>query len=132
MLIITMAHYVPTTGFENFTGALSKKKIQGVNKMTVTRRKPIKDPITEEVVAQGPKEIYVQERRDYDEHPMTLAETKQREKWKDACRLTSVIIRDKSHPRFMELYQRWREHIQTAENPMQFPNFVRVFLSREQ
>lgn len=28
-------------GFENFTGALSKKKIQGVYHMTVTRRKKV-------------------------------------------------------------------------------------------
>ena len=40
-----MAHYVPSDGFENFTGALSKKKIQGVNHMTVTRRKRVKDPL---------------------------------------------------------------------------------------
>ena len=52
-----MAHYVPTDGFENFTGALSKKKIQGVNHMTVTRRKKVKDPLTGEVVGFGPKEI---------------------------------------------------------------------------
>ena len=58
-----MAHYVPTDGIENFTGALSKKKIQGVNHMTVTRRKKVKDPLTGEVVGLGPKEIYAQERR---------------------------------------------------------------------
>ena len=40
-----MAHYVPSDGFENFTGALSKKKIQGVHHMTVTRRKKVKDPL---------------------------------------------------------------------------------------
>ena len=34
-----MAIYVPSDGFENFTGAWSKKKIQGVDHMTVTRRK---------------------------------------------------------------------------------------------
>ena len=50
-----MAHYVPSTGIENFTGALSKKKIQGVNHMTVTRRKKVKDPLTGEVVGLGPK-----------------------------------------------------------------------------
>ncbi len=37
---------VPSDGFENFTGALSKKKIQGVHRMTVTRRKKVKDPLT--------------------------------------------------------------------------------------
>ena len=52
-----MAHYTATTGLEEFTGALSKWKVQGVNDMTVTRRKPIKDPLTGEVVGLGPKEI---------------------------------------------------------------------------
>ncbi|MBR6829586.1 MAG: hypothetical protein IKM83_03100, partial [Paludibacteraceae bacterium] len=54
-----MAHYRATTGLEEFTGALSKRKVQGVNKMTVTRRKPIRDPLTGDVVGLGPKEIYI-------------------------------------------------------------------------
>ena len=66
-----MAHYVPAAEFEQLTGALSKKKIQGVNHMTVTRRKKVKDPLTGEVVGLGPKEIYRQERRDYKEKPLT-------------------------------------------------------------
>ena len=52
-----MAHYKATTGLDEFTGALSKRKVQGVNDMTITRRKPIKDPLTGEVVGLGPKEI---------------------------------------------------------------------------
>lgn len=126
-----MAHYKPTDGFGYFTGALSKKKIQGVDHMTVMRRKRVKDPITGEVVGLGPKEIYAQQRRDYDEHPMKEGEEKQRGKWTEACRLASVIIHDKSHPRYMELYQRWREHVQTSEEPKQFPNFVRSVLVNE-
>ena len=126
-----MAHYKPTDGFGFFIGALSKKKIQGVDHMTVTRIKPVKDPITGEVVGHGPKEIYVQDRRDYGAHPMTEGETKQRGKWTDACRQASIIIHDKCHPRYMEFYNRWREHVKKSETPMQFPNFVRTILCRE-
>ena len=126
-----MAHYKPTDGFGYFTGALSKKKIQGVNHMTVTRRKSVKDPITGDVVGLGPKEIYAQKRRDYDNHPMTERELNQRGKWREACRMASTIIHDKSHPRFMELYHRWRTHVQNSEQPMLFPNFIRTVLVQE-
>ncbi len=126
-----MAHYVPTDGFENFTGALSKKKIQGVNHMTVTRRKKVKDPLTGEVVGLGPKEIYAQERRDYDEHPLTPKETVQRSQWREACREAGAIIRDKNHPRFMEMYHRWRAQLTSDEPCKLFPNFVRAVLASE-
>ena len=123
-----MAHYKPIDGIDNITGALSKKKIQGVNRMTVTRIKSVKDPITGEVVGQGPKEIYAQERRDYGEHPMTAGEIKQRSKWTAACRAVGEIIHNPDHPRYMELYHRWRAHLQTTGQPMPFPNFVRTVL----
>lgn len=126
-----MARYKPMDGFLNFTGALSKKKIQGVNHMTVTRVKSVKDPITGEVVGQGPKEIFAQQRRNYAEHPMTDGEQKQRGKWSETCRLASVIIHDKSHPRYMEIYHHWREYLKTADTPMSFPNFVRHILIHE-
>lgn len=126
-----MAHYKPTDGFGYFTGALSKKKIQGVNRMTITRRKTVKDPITGEVVGLGPKEIYTQERRDYTAHPLTAGETRQRSHWHEACREASAIIHDKSHPRFREFYNRWVEHVQSTDTPMQFPNFVRAILVHE-
>ena len=99
--------------------------------MTVTRRKPVKDPLTGEVVGLGPKEIYAQERRDYKEHPLTQGETKQRGKWSQACREASRIIRDKSHPRFMEMYERWRAQLTSDAPCKQFPNFVRAVLASE-
>ena len=123
-----MAHFTTQTGLENFTGALKKHKQES---FTITRRKAIKDPITGETLKHGPKEIYVQDRRDYELHPLTTGETKQRSKWAEACREAAHIIKDKSHPRYMELYNLWREHLQTAEQPMQFPNFVRSTLCRE-
>ena len=122
-----MAHYKPTDAFEFLTGALSKKK--DTRRYCVTRIKSVKDPITGEVLGQGPKEIYAQERRDYKHHPLTEKEQAQRAKWREACQAAAEIIKDPSHPRYMELYQRWRTHVSTAEKPMQFPNFVRSELA---
>ena len=126
-----MAHYVPSDGIENFTGAWSKKKIQGVNHMTVTRRKKVKDPLTGEVVGLGPKEIYKQERRDYKENPLTPKETVQRSRWREACREAPLIYKDKTHPRFMELYHLWRAQLTSDAPCKQFPNFVRAVLASE-
>ncbi|MBQ3998104.1 MAG: hypothetical protein II644_02060 [Paludibacteraceae bacterium] len=124
-----MAHYIPSDGLGHFTGALSKKKDQA--RITTTRRKHIKDPITGETVGLGPKEIYLQNRRDFDEHPLSDNEKRSRSNWGVTCRLAAVIIRDKSHPRYMELYHRWREHVSSTDTPMQFPNFIRHVLSQE-
>ncbi len=124
-----MARYVPTAGFESFTGALSKKKDYAHR--LVTRRKGVKDPITGEVVGLGPKEIYAQEPRDYKKHPLTQGEVNQRSKWKEACRAATAIVRDKSHPRYMEMYERWRAQLTDKEACMQFPNFVRSELVKE-
>ena len=124
-----MAHYNPIEAFKFFTGALSKKK--DTRRFCVTRIKSVKDPITGEVIGHGPKEIYLQEKRDYQYHPLTPAEQAQRLKWREACKAAAEIIKNKSHPRYMELYHLWRAHISTTEKPMQFPNFVRHVLSTE-
>ena len=125
-----MARYKPTAGFESFTGAISKKKDQA--HMLVTRRKRVKDPLTGEVVGHGPKEIYAQDPRDYKTHPLTAGEQTQRSKWREACREAALIVRDKSHPRYMEMYERWRAQLTDKEPCMQFPNFVRAVLVKEQ
>ena len=67
-----MAHYIPSDGLGHLTGALSKKKDQA--RITTTRRKRIKDPITDEVVALGPKEIYLQNRRDQLSSPDSISQ----------------------------------------------------------
>ena len=127
-----MAHYTATTGLEDFTGALSKRKVQGVNSMTVTRRKPIKDPLTGEVVGLGPKEIYIQDRRDLEEHPFSENEKRNHGDWSKACRDALPILRDKSHPRFMELYHRWRAQLSDPDPYTQFQGFVRAVMMQEQ
>ena len=50
-----MAHYIPSEGLGHFTGALSKKKDS--RRLTTTRRKHIKDPITGETIGLGPKNL---------------------------------------------------------------------------
>ena len=100
--------------------------------MSVTRRKPIKDPLTGEVVGHGPKELYIQSRRDLEEHPYTEKEIKNHGDWSKACRDALPILRDKSHPRYMELYHRWRAQLNDPEPYMQFQGFVKVVLMHEQ
>ena len=124
-----MAHYVPSEGLGHFTGALSKKKEN--ERLTTTRRKRVKDPITGEVVGLGPKEIYIQERRDFKEHPLSANEKRARSNWGVTCREAPAIINNKNHPRYMELYLRWREQLASPDAILQFPNFVRHVLSQE-
>ena len=124
-----MAIYVPAEEFKELTGALSKRKKE--KRITVTRIKRVRDPLTGEVVGHGKKEIYAQYRRDYKYNPMTEGEQKQRSKWREACRAAAVIVKDKSHPRYMELYHRWREQLSDEKPCMQFPNFVRAVLASE-
>ena len=126
-----MAHLKTSDGINLITGALNKKKKRPQENITVTRVKPVKDPITGEVVGHGPNEMYIQKRRNYKTHPLTPKEQAQRSKWREACHEASMIIRDKSHPRYMELYRRWREHVSATDKPMQFPNFVRSVLVDE-
>lgn len=123
-----MAHVYTSPGIRFLTGALNKQPNRSIS---VTRVKAVRDPITGQVVGHGPNEFYIKEPRDYDVHPLTSAEQNQRTRWREACKAAAEIIRNKSHPRYMEMYQRWREHVSAAERPMQFPNFVRAVLSRE-
>ena len=126
-----MAHMKTSDGIQLMTGAISKKKEQGVNRMTVTRVKHIKDPLSGEEVALGPNEIYLQNRRDYRKHPLSSAEQKQRGNWREACKAAQLILRDKSHPRYVELYHRWRAQLNQPNAYKQFPPFVRTILLQE-
>ena len=44
---------------------------------------------------------------------------------------TGAIVRDKNHPRFMEMYERWRAQLTSDAPCKQFPNFVRAVLASE-
>ena len=90
------------------------------------------------IIKYGPQEIYFKEKRDYKHHPRQGAEEAQAQKWTAACRGASVIIKDKSHPRYGELRARWNAQLKGQPDPLldpkqvtMFPNFVRVILLRE-
>jgi len=132
IILITMAKFTISNGIDGITGALKKTTEQGVNHITVTKKKHFHDPLTGEVTGTGPNEIFVQNKRDYGKHPLTQGEKRQRGNWQQACQDAQVILRDKSHPRFMELYNRWKEHLKGPEPHKQFPPFVRTVLLNEQ
>lgn len=118
-------------GIKRITGALSKRKEQGTNRLSVTRVKHFRDPITHEIVKTGPNEIYLQSRRNFKTHPLTEKEKQQRAKWREACKMAKTILADKNHPRYMELYSLWRAQLSSPNPRKQFPNFVRAFLVHE-
>lgn len=124
-----MAHIKSSAGIKAVTGALSKKKSS--QRLSVTRQKHIHDPLTGEVVATGPNEMYLMDRRDLKKHPLTPNEQAQRAKWREACKAAQLIIRDRNHPRYMELYHRWRAQLSSPKPCKQFPNFVRAVLIGE-
>lgn len=126
-----MAKIKTIDGIRYSRGAISKKREQGINHFTNTRVKEFKDPITGETISLGPNEMYLQSYRDYQEHPLTEGEKSQRAKWSIACKAANAIIKDKSHPRYMELYHRWREQLSDEKPCKQFPNFVRAVLASE-
>ena len=126
-----MAHCTISNGIETITGALKKTTEQGVNHITVTKKKRFRDPLTGEVVATGPNEIFLQNKRDFTKYPLTEGETKQRGIWQEACREAQLIYRDKSHPRFMELYHRWRAQLSDPDPYKQFLPFIRTVLASE-
>lgn len=124
-----MAHIKSSAGIKAITGALSKKKSS--RRLSVTRQKHIHDPLTGEVVVTGPNEMYLMDRRDLKKHPLTPNEQAQRAKWREACKAAQLIIRDRNHPRYMELYHRWRSQLSSPKPCKQFPNFVRAVLIGE-
>ena len=124
-----MARYTTDQGLGDITGALKKDK--KASRLSITRVKSVKDPVTGEVVGHGPKEIFIQNKRDYRHHPMTEGEKSQRDKWRAACHAASEIVKDPSHPRYMELYELWRKQLSADKPSKQFPNFVRSVLVAE-
>ena len=125
LTFIIMAKLYMEDGIHAMTGRISR------DSRLVSRVKHFRDPLTGEVVQTGPNEYYHQDRRDYVRHPLTPGEQKQKARWTAACRMASEIVRDRSHPRYMSLYARWRDQLQSAKPITQFPNFVRSVLAAE-
>lgn len=126
-----MAQAELSVGIDMLRGKL-KRKSEVVARMKVYRA----DDGT--AIKEGPQEIYYKEKRDYQHHPRRGAEAAQAELWTEACRAAKEIIKDKAHPRYSELRERWNAQLKGEKDiaspqkrVMMFPNFVRVVLLKE-
>ena len=133
-----MAHCTISDGIDGITGALKKTTEQGVNHITVTKKKHFHDPLTGEETGTGPNEIFIQNKRDYKANPRTPAEHAQYERWKAVCQEASRIAKDPNHPRYQEMVDRHAAQLRGKPDPVlgkkricQFGNFVRAVLIHE-
>jgi len=95
------------------------------------------------VIKTGPQEYFRRDKRDYKRSPRTAAETAQANIWKAVCREASVIIKDKNHPRYAELRERWNAQFKGGCDAFlnegrtekviygMFPVFVRMVILKE-
>jgi hypothetical protein len=127
---ITMAHMDTSDGINCLVGAISKKKSS--KRLSVSRVKHFRDPLTGMEISKGPNEFYLQNKRNYSHAPLTAAEEAQKERWRAACLQAAAILRDRAHPRYAELYHRWRAQLNNAKPIAQFGNFIRAVLAQEQ
>ena len=95
------------------------------------------------VIKVGPQEIFKRRSRDYQRSPRSEAEQAQARIWREVCREASTIIKDKSHPRYAELRERWNSQFRGGGDPFlnkgeekvkiygMFPVFVRMVVLKE-
>jgi len=107
-----------------------------------TRFKKWKDD-TGHVIKVGPQEVFKRRTRDYKQSPRTEAEKAQAGIWQAVCREASTIIKDKNHPRYAELRERWNAQFKGGCDAFlnegrtekvvygMFPVFVRMVLLKE-
>ena len=119
-----MAKLTTMDGTKVMTGAVRKKKEQGVDHFSNTRQKRFVDPETGEVLKLGPNEMFIQKWRDYTKAPRTPAEQVQNLKWRDACKLAQQIKKDRTHPMYESLHTAWRAQIHSPNPIVHFDNFI--------
>ena len=126
-----MARFETSAGIDGLTGQFNKR-----TRLTM-RQKQWKYP-DGQVFGYGPKEMYGQERRDYNRHPRSPAEQRQYEKWTAACQEASRIVHDSTHPRYAEFCARHAAQLHGKPDAVlgkkricQFGNFVRAVLMKE-
>jgi hypothetical protein len=95
------------------------------------------------VIKVGHQEVFKRRSRDYERSPRTEGELAQARIWQEVCRETSAIVKDKNHPRYAELRERWNAQFQGGADPFlnengdkkviygRFPVFVRMVLLKE-
>ena len=95
------------------------------------------------VIKVGPQVIFKRRSRDYKRSPRTEAEERQAGIWREVCREASTIVKDKNHPRYAELRERWNAQFKGGCDAFlnagrtekvvygMFPVFVRMVLLKE-
>ena len=133
-----MAQSKLSPGLDVIKGKLSKQK------EVTMRTKTFRDPVTGQVLKFGPQEYYFLEKRNYQLRPRTEAEQAQHDRWQAACRLSSEIRKNPDHPRYAELYKRWRDQLQGTPDAIflngpkkpkiypRFDTFLNALLLKEQ
>lgn len=131
-----MARAVLSPGIESLRG-----KLAGISGMQMRYKKWKND--NGEVIKIGPQEYFRRNSRDYKRSPRTEAEESQARLWKEVCHEASLIIKDKNHPRYKELRERWNAQAQGGGDAFlnegeakikiygMFPVFVRMVLLKE-
>ena len=116
-------------------------KVSGKSGMTM-RIKSYRDD-EGHIVKMGPQEYYRKDKRDYKVHPRSANEEAQRQVWQEVCREASAIVKDKDHPRYAELRERWNAQFKGGCDAFlnegrtekkiygMFPVFVRMVLLKE-
>ena len=123
-------------GIESLRGKLARKSGMQM------RLKHWKDDAGR-VIKVGPQEYFKRESRDYKYSPRTEAEKAQAGIWQEVCREASAIVKDKNHPRYAELRERWNAQFKGGGDAFlnegrtekvvygMFPVFVRMVLLKE-
>ena len=95
------------------------------------------------IIKMGPQEYYRKDKRDFKIHPRSEREEAQRQVWQMVCREASAIVKDKAHPRYAELRERWNAQFKGGCDAFlnegrtekviygMFPVFVRMVLLKE-
>ena len=135
-----MSQAVLSAGLDILRGKVSGKGAPKSN--MVMRIKSYRDD-KGHIVSMGPQEFYRLRKRDYKHSPRSAAEESQRLIWQGVCREASSIIRDKNHPRYAELRERWNAQFNGGCDAFlnegrtekvvygMFPVFVRMVLLKE-
>ena len=135
-----MSQAILSAGLDILRGKVSGRGANSSN--MVMRIKSYRDD-EGHIIMMGPQEFYRLRKRDYKRSPRSAAEERQAGIWQAVCREASAIIKDKNHPRYAELRERWNAQFEGGGDAFlnegrvkkvvygMFPVFVRMVLLKE-
>ena len=135
-----MSQAILSAGLDILRGKVSGRGANSSN--MVMRIKSYRDD-KGHIIGMGPQEFYRLRKRDYKHSPRSEAEERQAGIWREVCREASAIVKDKNHPRYAELRERWNAQFRGGCDAFlnegrtekvvygMFPVFVRMVLLKE-